>query len=63
MSIKELSYPNINNFYIGQPIPSLYPGNKGFTVTDINKEKRTLTLKQDGSETTHIVHLIQFIRC
>jgi hypothetical protein len=63
MSTQESSLPNINDFYIGQRIPSLYSGNSGFEVTDINKEKRILTVRQDGSQITQAIHLSEIVKC
>lgn len=62
MNTQESSLPNINDFYIGQRIPSLYSGNNGFEVTGINKEKRILTVKQEGSQIAQTIHLSEIVK-
>jgi hypothetical protein len=62
MRTQESSLPNINDFYIGQRIPSLYSGNNGFKVTDIDKKKCILTVKQDGTQITQTIHLSEIVK-
>lgn len=54
MKLIEIEHKEIDFFYIGQIIPSVYSGNPNYKVIEIDKIKESVKLQmQDGTFPSH----------